>query len=425
MRLVIKSGRVMDPANGVDTETDVSIENGKISAVQAEIDAKGAEVLDAKGLVVAPGFIDMHVHLREPGFEHKETIESGTAAAAAGGFTGVACMPNTKPVNDSASVTELILRQAREKGLVKVYPIGAITKGQAGEELAEIGELVHAGAVAISDDGHPVSDPRVMRRALEYSTHFDIPLIEHCETPELHPGGVMHEGYWSTTLGLRGIPAASEEMSVRRNIALAEMTGAKLHIAHLSTRGSLEAVRDAKRRDIRVTCEVTPHHLLLTDEAVKDYDTHTKMAPPLRSEEDRQALIDGLADGTVDAIATDHAPHHADEKMVEFDQAPFGIVGLETAVPLCLDRLVGQKVISLTRLIELLSVQPARLLGLPTGTLTAGADADITLLDLDAAVTVEPDTFRSKSRNTPFKGWELKGRAVKTLVGGKVVWSAD
>jgi dihydroorotase len=425
MRLVIKNGRVMDPANNVDTETDVSIENGRISAVAKDIDTRGAEVLDAKGLIVAPGFIDMHVHLREPGFEHKETIESGTAAAAAGGFTGVACMPNTKPVNDSASVTELILRQAREKGLVKVYPIGAITKGQAGEELAEIGELVHAGAVAISDDGHPVSDPRVMRRALEYSTHFDIPLIEHCETPELHPGGVMHEGYWSTALGLRGIPSASEEMSVRRNIALSEMTGAKLHIAHLSTRGSLEAVRDAKRRDIRVTCEVTPHHLLLTDEAVKDYDTHTKMAPPLRSEEDRQALIDGLADGTIDAIATDHAPHHADEKMVEFDQAPFGVVGLETAVPLCLDRLVGQKVISLTRLIELLSIQPARLLGLSQGTLSIGADANITLLDLERSSKVEPETFRSKSRNTPFTGWELKGWAVKTFVGGKVVWSAD
>ncbi len=425
MRLVIKSGRVMDPANGVDTETDISIEDGRISSVAPDIDTKGAEVLDAKGLVVAPGFIDMHVHLREPGFEHKETIETGTAAAAAGGFTGVACMPNTNPVNDSAAVTELILHQAREKGHVRVYPIGAITKGQAGNEIAEIGELVHAGAVAISDDGHPVSDPRVMRRALEYSTHFDIPLIEHCETPELHPGGVMHEGYWSTVLGLRGIPAASEEISVRRNISLAEMTGAKLHIAHLSTQGSLEAVRDAKRRGLRVTCEATPHHLLLTDEAVKDYDTHTKMAPPLRSEEDRQALIDGLADGTIDAIATDHAPHHSDEKMVEFDHAPFGIVGLETAVPLCLDRLVGQKLISLARLIELLSTQPARLLGLSKGTLTVGADADITVLDLEGSSTVEPGKFRSKSRNTPFKGWELKGRAVKTIVGGKVVWSVD
>ncbi len=425
MRLVIKNGRVIDPANGVDAETDVSIEDGRISSVAPDIDPKGAEVLDAKGLVVAPGFIDMHVHLREPGFEHKETIETGTGAAAAGGFTGVACMPNTNPVNDSAAVTELILRQAREKGHVNVYPIGAITKGQAGQEIAEIGDLVHAGAVAISDDGHPVSDPRVMRRALEYSTHFDIPLIEHCETPELHPGGVMHEGHWSTVLGLRGIPAASEEIAVRRNISLVEMTEGKLHIAHLSTRGSLEAVRDAKRRDNRVTCEVTPHHLFLTDEAVKDYDTHTKMAPPLRSAEDCQALIEGLADGTIDAIATDHAPHHADEKMVEFDHAPFGIVGLETAVALCLDRLVGNKVISLARLIELLSTQPARLLGLSKGTLSVGADADITVLDLESSSIVEPEKFLSKSRNTPFKGWELKGRAVKTIVGGKVAWSAD
>jgi len=425
MRLVIKNGRVIDPANSVDVQTDVSIEDGRISSVTPDIDPKGAEVLDAKGLVIAPGFIDMHVHLREPGFEHKETIETGTAAAAAGGFTGVACMPNTNPVNDSAAVTELILRQARDKGHVSVYPIGAITKGQAGKELGEIGELVDAGAVAISDDGHPVSDPRVMRRALEYSTHFDIPLIEHCETPELHPGGVMHEGHWSTILGLRGIPAASEEISVRRNISLAEMTGGKLHIAHLSTRGSLEAIRDAKRRDIRVTCEVTPHHLFLTDEAVKDYDTHTKMAPPLRAAEDRQALIEGLADGTIDAIATDHAPHHADEKMVEFDNAPFGIVGLETAVALCLDRLVGQKVISLAKLIELLSTHPARLLGLSKGTLSVGADADITVLDPEKSFTVEPEKFRSKSRNTPFKDWQLKGRAVKTIVGGKVAWSAD
>ncbi len=425
MRLVIKNGRVIDPANGVDAENDVAIEDGRVSSVAPDIDPKGAEVLDAKGLIVAPGFIDMHVHLREPGFEHKETIETGTAAAAAGGFTGVACMPNTNPVNDSAAVTELILRQAREKGHVNVYPIGAITKGQAGQEIAEIGDLVHAGAVAISDDGHPVSDPRLMRRALEYSTHFDIPLIEHCETPELHPGGVMHEGHWSTVLGLRGIPAASEDIAVRRNISLVEMTEGKLHIAHLSTRGSLEAVRDAKRRNNRVTCEVTPHHLFLTDEAVKEYDTHTKMAPPLRSVEDRQALIEGLADGTIDAIATDHAPHHADEKMVEFDHAPFGIVGLETAVALCLDRLVGKKVISLARLIELLSIQPARILGLAKGTLSVGADADITVLDLEGSSIVEPEKFHSKSRNTPFKDWELKGRAVKTIVGGKVAWSTD
>jgi dihydroorotase len=365
----------------------------------------------------------MHVHLREPGFEHKETIETGTAAAAAGGFTSVACMPNTKPVNDSASVTDFILRRASEVGHVHVFPIGAITKGEEGKELAEIGELVESGAVAVSDDGHPVEDPRMMRRALEYTTYFDIPLIEHCETPNLHPGGVMHEGYWSTALGLRGIPSASEEIAVRRDISLVELTGAKLHIAHLSTRGSLEAVRDAKKRGIKVTCEVTPHHLFLTHEAVKDYDTNTKMAPPLRTEEDRQALVEGVADGTIDAIATDHAPHHYDEKAVEYDQAAFGIVGLETAAALCLDRLVAKEVISLSRFVELASTNPARILGLSKGNLSVGADADITLLDRERSHKVDPGKFRSMSRNTPFARWELRGQSVATIVGGRIVWS--
>lgn len=425
MLLIIKNGRVIDPANHIDANMDVLIEDERIASVGPQLDARDAKVLDATGLVVAPGLIDMHVHLREPGFEHKETIETGTAAAAAGGFTGVASMANTNPVNDCAAVTEYILRQAATVGRVPVYPIGAVTKGLEGKQLAEIGELVEAGAVAVSDDGHPIQDPRVMRRALEYVTHFDIPLIEHCETPDLHPGGVMHEGYWSTVLGLHGIPAASEEVAVRRNIALAELTGARLHIAHLSARASVDAIREAKRKGIAVTCEVTPHHLLLTDEAVKGYDTHTKMAPPLRTEEDRQSLVDALADGTVDAIATDHAPHHRDEKMVEFDQAPNGVIGLETAVPLCLDRLVGHKIVSLARLIELLSTNPARILGLSKGSLSVGADADVTLLDPDRPHTVDPERFRSKSRNTPFAGWRLRGQAVRTIVRGKVVWSVD
>jgi dihydroorotase len=414
---------VVDPANGLDAERDLLIEDGRIASVDSNLDAGDAEILDAKGQIVVPGLIDMHVHLREPGFEHKEDIESGTAAAAAGGFTAVACMANTNPVNDSAAVTEYILRRASEVGKVNVYPIAAITKGSAGQELAEIGELVEAGAVAVSDDGHPVDDPRLMRRALEYATHFDIPVIEHSETPALHPGGQMHEGYWSTVLGLRGIPGASEVIAVHRDIALAEETGSKLHVAHLSTRGAMEAVRTAKSKGVRVTCEVTPHHLLLTDEAVREYDPNTKMAPPLRAEEDRQALLEGLADGTVDAVATDHAPHHPDDKTVEFDQAAFGVVGLETVVSLCLDRLVDKKIISLTRLIELLSVNPARLLRLQRGTLSVGSDADITLLNLERSLTVDPKTFQSKGKNTPFTGWELRGRAVATVVGGQVVWN--
>jgi dihydroorotase len=423
-RLLVKNGRVIDPANGIDAEKDVLIEDGRIASVDSHVKADGAEVVDAKGRVVVPGLIDMHVHLREPGFEYKETIESGTAAAAAGGFTAVACMANTNPVNDNAAITEFIVRRASEVGKVSVYPIGAITKGLAGKELAETGELIEAGAVAISDDGHPVDDPNLMRRALEYASHFDIPIIEHSETPSMHPGGVMHEGYWSTVLGLRGIPGASEVMAVQRDITLAEMTGGRLHVAHLSTCGAMEAVRNAKAKGVRVTCEVTPHHLFLTDEAVREYDSGSKMAPPLRAEEDRQALLEGLADGTVDAIATDHAPHHPDEKTVEFDNAAFGIVGLETAVPLCLDRLVAGKLISLTRLIELLAVNPAGILGLQKGTLSVGSDADLTLLDLDKSHIVDPGRFQSKGQNTPFGGWELRGQAVMTIVGGQVAWKA-
>jgi dihydroorotase len=425
MRLLVRNGRVIDPASRLDATVDVLIEDGRISQVGPRLSASGAEILDATGRVVAPGLIDIHVHLREPGFEYKETIESGTVAAAAGGFTAVAAMANTSPTNDTAAVTEFILRRAAEVGKVTVYPVGAISKGLEGKRLTEIGELVSAGAVAVSDDGHPVEDPYLMRRAMEYATLFDIPIIEHCETLALHPGGTMHEGFWSTSLGLRGIPAASEEIAVRRNIILAELTGARLHIAHLSTRGALEAVREAKRKGLPVTCEAAPHHLLLTDEAVRGYDPNTKMKPPLRSEEDRQSLLTGLADGTIDAIATDHAPHHADDKCMEYDKAAFGVVGLETAVPLCLDRLVNRGTISLPRLIELLSAKPARILGLPKGSLAVGADADVTILDLDRPFTVRPETFQSKGRNTPFAEWNLRGRPVTTLVGGRIVWEAE
>jgi len=430
MRLLVKKGRVIDPTSKRDGTADVLVEDGRIAAVGPGLAAAGAKVLDASGCIVTPGLIDMHVHLREPGFEHKETIESGTAAAAAGGFTAVVAMANTSPVNDTAAVTEYVLRRAAEVGKVTVYPVGAISKGLQGKQLAEIGELVAAGVVAISDDGHPVENPLLMRRAMEYATLFDVPIIEHCETPALHPGGSMHEGFWSTSLGLRGIPSASEEIAVRRNVILAELTGARLHIAHLSTRGALEAVREAKRRGLPVTCEVTPHHLFLTDEAVKGYDTDTKMMPPLRSEVDRQALQQGLADGTIDAIATDHAPHHVDDKCIEYDRAAFGIVGLETAVSLCLDRLVNREIITLSRFVELFSARPAQVLGLnklssfSKGSLAVGADADITILDTRRRVAVRPESFRSKSRNTPFKGWELQGGPVTTIVGGRIVWQA-
>lgn len=421
-RMLVRGARLVDPSQSLDEVCDILLQDGLVEAVGNRLPGDDAEIFEGAGLVATPGFIDMHVHLREPGFEYKETIATGCASAAAGGFTAVACMANTSPVNDNAAVTEFILRKAAQANTSRVHPIGAITKGLEGSELAEIGEMVEAGAVAISDDGHPVENPAVMRRAMEYSSLFDIPLIEHCETPELHPQGVMNESYWSTTLGLRGIPTASEEVSVQRNIVLTQTTGARFHVAHLSSAGSLASVRRAKQAGLRVTCEVTPHHLILTDAAVAGYDPNTKMKPPLCGETDRQALLDGLADGTVDAIATDHAPHHQDEKSLEFDQAPFGIVGLETAVPLCLDKLVGSNVITLSRLVELLSTAPARILGVSGGSLKVGSPADVTLLDLNASCSIDPTRFASRGRNTPFGGWQLRGRAVATIVGGKTVW---
>ena len=424
-RLLLKNVRLVDPAQGLDENGDLLMSNGKVEAFGKNLPALNAKIIPATGKVAVPGFIDLHVHLREPGFEYKETITTGTAAAVAGGFTAVATMANTNPPNDCAAVTEFILKRAAEAANARVYPIGSITKGIEGQELAEIGEMVEAGIVAISDDGYPVKDIAVMRRALEYATQFNIPVIEHCETPELHPGGVMNEGYWSTSLGLRGIPTASEEISVKRNVVLAELTGARFHIAHLSSKGALEIVRLAKDKGLAVTCEVTPHHLLLTDKSVKGYDPNTKMKPPLCTEEDRQALLEGLRDGTVDAIATDHAPHHQDEKDQEFDEAPFGIVGLETAVSLCLHHLVGTGLISLSRLIELLSSSPARIVKVDGGNLKLGAPADVTLLDLEQTHVVDPSKFLSRGRNTPFEGSELRGTVCATIVGGDIKWADE
>jgi dihydroorotase len=398
--------------------------DGRIARVAKDVPADGATTLDLKGLCVCPGFIDMHVHLREPGQEWKETIATGTQAAAAGGFAGVACMPNTQPPIDSRSVVEFVMAQAREHGRVPVYPIGCVSKGQEGVELAEMGDMALAGARGFSDDGKPVASAGLMRRALEYSRIFDLPVIDHCEEPTLVAGGVAHEGEVATRMGLAGWPGVAEDVMVQRDILLAEYTGGAVHIAHMSTARSADLVRRAKAAGVRVTCEVTPHHFVLTHEAILGYDTHAKMNPPLRAESDRAALLTAIADGTVDAIATDHAPHHADEKCVEFSQAPFGVVGLETAVAICLDRLVHTKLITLSRMVSLLSTGPASVLRLDKGTLREGADADLTVLDLDRTTVVRPEAFLSKSVNTPFAGWSLRGAPVMTIVGGRIVHDA-
>jgi dihydroorotase len=377
------------------------------------------------GLVVCPGLIDMHVHLREPGQEHKETVATGTAAAVAGGFTAVACMPNTAPVNDNAGVTEYILKKAAEANLARVYPIGAVSRGQHGEHLADIAELRKAGCVAVTDDGRPVATAVLMRRALEYTRMFDIPVIEHCEEQTLKGEGVAHEGVNASSLGLRGIPGEAESIMALRDVSLAALTKGRVHIAHMSARQTLEAVRFGKSHGVAVTCEVTPHHFVLTDDllgAPVPYDTNAKMNPPLRETADREAMLAGLKDGSVDVIATDHAPHHYDEKKVEFDHAPFGITGLETAVSLCFDRLVHAGVLRLPRLIELLSMNPARILRVPGGSLADGAPADISILAPDLKVTVDASKMKSKSRNTPFDGWRLKGGVAATIVGGRAVY---
>jgi dihydroorotase len=424
---LLKGGRVVDPANGRDGRLDVLIEDGVIARVAEAIPVTAhLEVLEIpEGFVVCPGLVDMHVHLREPGQEHKETIATGVAAAVAGGFTAVACMPNTAPVNDNAGVTTYILQKAAEVALARVYPIGAVSRGQMGEQLADIAELHRAGCVAITDDGRPVSTAILMRRALEYASMFHMPVIEHCEEQTLKGDGVAHEGFQASALGLRGIPGEAESIMALRDISLAELSGGAVHIAHMSARQTLDAVRWGKARGVRVTCEVTPHHFILTDEMLAapiPYDTNVKMNPPLRTAADRDAMLQGLADGSVDVIATDHAPHQYDEKRVEFDRAPFGITGLETAVSLCFDRLVHPGVVSLSRLIELLSVNPARILRVPGGTLAEEAPADVTILAPELRVTVSAERMRSKSKNTPFDGWTLRGGVAATVVGGEFVY---
>jgi dihydroorotase len=430
MKRLLRGGRVVDPASGVDGSFDVLIDGDRISRVGRDIPVSsvdGGTVVDVPdGLVIVPGLIDMHVHLREPGQEHKETVATGAMSAVTGGFTAVACMPNTTPVNDNAGVTELILRRAAEAGLARVYPIGAVSRGQKGEQLADIAELRAAGCVAVSDDGHPVATALLARRALEYTSMFNMPLIEHCEDPSLKGDGCAHEGARAAELGLRGIPGAAEAITAARDILLAEMTGGHVHVAHMSAWTTLEAVRQGKARGVHVTCEVAPHHFTLTDDALAEpipYDTNTKMNPPLREARDRDAMLAGLVDGSVDAIATDHAPHHYDEKHVEYDRAPFGIVGLETAVPLALDRLVHTGKIRLARLVELMSVNPARILRIPGGSLAAGAPADITILAPELTVTIDRARLRSRSRNTPFHGWTLRGAVAGTIVGGRVVYT--
>ncbi len=420
--LLVKNGRVVDPAQELDRISDVLLEDGKVSRIATGLQAPGSPVLDAAGLIVAPGLIDIHVHLREPGREDEETIQSGSEAAAVGGFTSICCMPNTNPVNDNPAVTSFILKEAERRALTRVFPIGAISAGSAGERLAEIGEMVNAGAVGISDDGKGVMDGQLMRRALEYSLPFKIPVIEHCEDLNLSAHGCMNEGYNSTLLGLKGMSRTAEDAMAARDIMLAELTGAHIHIAHLSTRGAADLVRQAKGKGIHVTCEVCPHHFTLSDAACCDYDTNAKMSPPLRTEDDIEALLEAIVDGTVDCIVTDHAPHNPNEKMLEFDQAPFGIIGLESALGLVLTRLYHPGLISLKRVVELMSTQPAQLINQPLGHLKAGAAADLTLFDTEAEWVYDLGQTKSMSRNSPFHGTALKGRVAATIVAGKVVY---
>ena len=424
MKLLIANGYVIDPAQQINAGRNVLIDKGRVVGLldRSELAPEDANVLDATGLIVAPGFIDLHTHLREPGQEYKETIATGAAAAVAGGWASVCAMPNTDPINDTPAVTRYIIEQGHAAQLANVFPIGAVTKGSGGKELAEMGEMKNAGIVAVSDDGRPVPTSGMMRRAMEYARGFDLTVVDHCQDHSLSAGGVMHEGRWSLILGLRGMPAAAEDVDVVRDCVLAKLTGAKVHIAHVSTRGALEAVRRAKNEGLPVTCEVTPHHWTLTDEAVAEYDTNTKMSPPLRSREHVDAVLAAMKDGTIDAIATDHAPHHADEKALEFDQAPFGITGLETAVGLAFD-LVHNGSIDLERVVQMCATNPARIFSLADrGTLKANAHADVTILDPQLEWVFDVNRSRSKSRNTPFHGRSMHGAAVATIVGGRLVY---
>lgn len=424
MNLLIKGGRVIDPSQGLDDKLDILVADGRIAEIGKKLSAaRDAEVIDAKGMFVTPGLIDMHVHLRDPGLEYKEDIVTGTRAAAAGGFTSVACMPNTKPVNDNKAVASYIIAKARAEGAVNVFPVGAITQGSKGENLSEMGDLKEAGCVAVSDDGRPVTNPELMRRALEYAKGMGILLISHAEDLGLAADGQMNDGFTATELGLKGIPWVAEDAATARDVFLAEFTDSPIHIAHVSTRGAVQIVRDAKARGVKVSCETSPHYFTLTEDAVRGYDTNAKMNPPLRTADDVEAIKAGLADGTIDAIATDHAPHHLDEKDLEFTLAFNGIIGLETSLPLSLV-LVDAKVLDLNALVAAMSTNPARILGIERGTLAQGAVADITVIDPDAVWTVEAEKLASKSKNSPFLGKEMKGRAAYTIVGGKVVYKA-
>lgn len=420
-KILIKNGTLVDPVKLESQVTDLLIENGRVSKIGMNLESAGAEIIDAKGWLVSPGLIDMHVHLREPGREDEETIANGTRTAALGGVTTVACMPNTQPPIDNRAGVSLILAKAQQEGAVNVFPIAAITKNMAGEELTEFGDLKAAGAVAVSDDGVVVMNSEVMRRALEYSIAFDLPVIQHAEDKILAGDGVMNEGYWSTLLGLRGIPSVAETSIVARDIMLAEMTEARYHVAHLSCQHSVELVRNAKHKKIKVTCEATPHHFTLTDEAVQSFDSNTKMNPPLRSEQDRKAVIGGLQDGTIDVIASDHAPHSPEEKEQEYDRAPFGIIGLQTLLPLTFTELVHKKVLSPEQALAKLTINPARILGIDRGYLAEGAVADITIIDPDKTFMVTKDWLHGFCKNTPFIGMQLHGQAVYTIVAGKII----
>src|SRR6266478_145401 len=421
----ITNGRVIDPAQGIDQVTDVWIQGETILGLGPQPTAQPTRVLNAAGKIVCPGLIDMHVHLREPGREEDETIATGTAAALAGGVTSVACMPNTEPALDSQAAAEFVYLPAERAGNANVFPVGAVTKGRAGAELAEIGGLVEGGAVAFTDDGSPVVSAEIMRRALEYCRMFDKAVLSHAEDLELTRGGVMNEGFESMRLGLRGMPAAAEEVMVHRDITLAEMTGGRLHILHVSTAGSVELIRQARRRGVQVSGEATPHHFTLTDKCLRSFDSNYKMAPPLRSEQDVQAIIAGLKDGTLEVIATDHAPHAPEKKMRELDQAPNGIIGLETLLPICVMSLIEPGHLTWPQLIEKLTVNPARVLGIDRGTLKPGAKADVTIIDPKAEWTIDPNLFRSKSRNCPFAGWKVRGRAHAVLLNGEMKYSAN